>query len=336
MNMDGFQQIQGVLMNKIKSTLPANLSLADELADLLQVSSDSAYRRIRCETALTIDEIFLICQHFNISFDSLTSVKSGCVSFSYNEVKTGNDMIRYLVAIKEDMVRISKSPGRQITYTAVDMPIFHYFKFPEYFYFKMFYWLRSVANDPALQSKKFRVSDLSPEIRDLCMQLADLYAIVPSTEVWSDSILASVLKQITFYWQLGLFENREDAFRLIETIKKTLQMVERQAELNMKLSVRGESDNFSHNYQLYQSDIEIGTNYILVSAGNLKSLYSSFHTFNYMVTTSQEFCTLSENWMNNLIKQASLISGVGEKYRFQFFKKMYCQLDELARMVEKD
>jgi len=336
MNMDGFQQIQGVLMNKIKSTLPANLSLADELADLLQVSSDSAYRRIRCETALTIEEIFLICQHFNISFDSLTSVKSGCVSFNYNEVKTTNDMIRYLVAIKEDMIRINKSPERHITYTAVDMPIFHYFKFPEYFYFKMFYWLRSVANDPALQLKKFRVSDLSPEIRDICMQLADLYAFVPSTEVWSDSILASVLKQFTFYWQLGLFESQEDAFRLIEAVKKTLQMVEHQAELNMKLSVRGESDNFSHNYQLYQSDIEIGTNYILVSVGSFKSLYSSFHTFNYMVTTSQEFCTLSENWMNNLIKQASLISGVGEKYRFQFFKKMYCQLDELTRMVEKD
>ena len=96
MNTNGFQQIQGVLMNKIKSTLPANLSLADELADLLQLSPDSAYRRIRCETALTIDEIALICKHFNISFDSLTAVMSGCVSFNYHEVRSVEDMTRYL------------------------------------------------------------------------------------------------------------------------------------------------------------------------------------------------------------------------------------------------
>lgn len=334
MNTKGFQEIQGVLINKVKSTLPANISVADELADLLQVSTDSAYRRIRGETALTIDEILLICNHFKVSFDSLTSSQGGCVSFTYNEVKTTRHMVRYLTEIRDEMTRISKSPEKHIIYTAVDMPLFHYFKFPEYYYFKMFYWLRSVANDPELQLKKFRVSDLNSEIIDLCRQVADLYTMVPSTEVWSDSILTSVIKQVNYYWQSGIFDTPEDALRLIEAIRKTLEMVQHESEMNMKLFINGQSDNFSHNFHLYHSDIEIGTNYILVSVGKVKILYSSFHTFNKMFTTSQEFCLLTENWMNNLIKQANLISGVAEKYRFQYFKKIYCQLDELVRIVE--
>ncbi|MEI6455734.1 MAG: hypothetical protein WCO93_05555 [bacterium] len=334
--MSEFQEIQGRLMNKIKSTLPVSISLVDELADLLQVSSDSAYRRIRGETALTIDEIFMICSHFKISFDSLTAVQANCVAFNYNEVMTSQHFIRYLTEIRDDMIRISKAPEKHITYAAVDVPIFHYFKYPEYYYFKMFYWLRSVANDPELQLKKFTLSDIDPQITDLCRQLADLYATIPSTEIWSDSILASVLKQVSYYWQSGVFETKEDAISLILSIKKTMETVQHESEMNLKLMVSGGSSDLRSNFILYHSEIEIGNNNILVAVGDVKILYSSFHTFNKMFTTNREFCLLSETWMKNLIKQANLISGVAEKYRFQFFKKMYNQLDTLIRLIEKE
>ncbi|MCX6245312.1 MAG: hypothetical protein NTU98_11480 [Bacteroidetes bacterium] len=334
--MKGFQETQGLLFNKIKTTLPSNLSLVDVMSDLLQVSSDSAYRRIRGETPLTLDEIILICNHFKVSFDALTSLQAGTVNFSYNKVEKEADFIRYLTEIRDEMTRISRASEKSITYTAVDIPIFHYFRFPEYFYFKMFYWLRSVAYDPDYLTKKYRVSDVLPEVVDLCKQLSDLYAIVPSTEVWSDSILNSIIKQIIYYWNAGLFESKDDALKLIDGVRKTLEHVQREAEMNMKLLVSGETNNFDKNFQLYYSDIEIGNNFIIVSIGHLKVVYSSFHTFNKMFTTNRDFCDLTEYWTNTLIKQANLISGVAEKLRFQFFKRMYCQLDAAVQTIEKD
>ncbi len=331
--MGDFQELQGGLMNKVKSSLPPSISLVDELADLLKVSSDSAYRRIRGETALTIEEVFQICSHYKISFDSLLAIQSNCVAFNYNEVRSGKHFIRYLSEIRDDMVRISKAPEKHITYAAVDVPIFHYFKYPEYYYFKMFYWLRSVSNEPELQAKKFRVSDVAPEITSLCRELADLYAVIPSTEIWSDSILASVLKQVNYYWHSGVFDSREDALSLIRSIRKTLETVQHESEMNMKLLLNGSTRDLKSNFTLYQSDIEIGNNNILVSIGSTKILYSSFHTFNKMFTSNREFCDLSESWMKNLIRQANLISGVAEKYRFQFFKKMFSQLDSLEQMI---
>ena len=331
--MKSFQEVQGLLINKIKSSLAENISLADELADLLQISTDSAYRRIRGETALTIDEITAICNHYKISFDALTAPLSGFVSFSYQDVTTASDFIRYLTEIKNEMERISKAADRQITYAAVDMPIFHYFTSPEYLYFKMFYWLRSVSNDPDYMTKKFRVSDVNEEVVSLCGQLSDLYALIPSTEVWSDSILNSIIKQISYYWQSGVFYNREEAISLIGAVRKTVEKVQRESEMNMKLLSSGQTNNFEHNYQLYHSDIEIGNNFILVRIGNIKVLYNSFHTFNKMFTSNPGFCCLTEKWMNNLIKQANLISGVAEKHRFQFFQKMYCQLDALCTEI---
>jgi hypothetical protein len=330
------QEIQSLFISKLKSTLPENISLADELADLLQVSNDSAYRRIRGETALTIDEICTLCNHYKISFDALTSVQSGFVSFSYHEVKSSENFVNYLTEIRNDLVRINRAPEKQIIYGAVDIPIFHYFTSPEYLYFKMFYWLRSVSNDPGFLQKKFRTTDVSKSVTDLCLELADLYAGIPSIEIWSDSILNSILKQITYYWQSGVFYNKEEAFNLIEAIRSTLEKVQRESEMNMKLMASGQTHNFEKNFTLYHSDIEIGNNSILVKVGESKLLFTSFHTFNKMSTTNHEFCNLTDYWMNNLIKQANLISGVAEKHRFQFFQKMYVQLDNLVTMIEKE
>lgn len=330
------QEIQGLLFAKMRSTLPPNISLADELADLLQVSTDSAYRRIRCETALTIDEITVICRHYHISFDALSSSQPGFVSFNYQEVNTYDDFLQYLHEIRESLIRISKSPEKQIIYAAVDMPVFHYFTFPEYLYFKMFYWLRSVANDPAFLNRKFRVSDIPEEVTRLCRELADLYAIIPSTELWTENILNSFLKQVSYYWQTGVFDSRDEAIALLQAVRKTLDKVQRESEENMKLLSTGLTNDFAKNYHLYVSDIEIGNNFILVHAGETQVLYVSFHTFNKMFTANPAFAALTEKWMNNLIRQASLISGVAEKQRFQFFRKIYGQLELLSDSIENE
>ena len=326
--------IQGVLINKIKSTLPANISLADELADLLEISSDSAYRRIRGETAFTIHEIATICEHFKFSFDSLMPLQQGLVNFNYNEVNTYSDYFRYLTEIRDELARFIRIPERHITYAAVDVPVFHYFAFPEYLHFKMFYWLRSVANDPEYSGKKYAVSDINQELTDICRELADLYAAIDSTEIWSESILSSVLKQVMYYWQTGVFASREDALHLVDSVKKTIQKVQRDSEMNMKLRSNGLTHDLTPNFQLFSSDIEIGNNFILVSLGQMKILYMSFHTFNKMFTTNQPFNTLTEKWMSNLIRQANLISGVGEKQRFRFFQTLYNQLDDLTHTIQ--
>ena len=47
---------QILLMQRIKEALPKNISLVDELADLLKISNDSAYRRMRGQTDLSVEK----------------------------------------------------------------------------------------------------------------------------------------------------------------------------------------------------------------------------------------------------------------------------------------
>ncbi len=49
--------VQQIFFQHIKSNLAAHLSLVDEVAELLNISNDSAYRRIRGEKPLSFEEI---------------------------------------------------------------------------------------------------------------------------------------------------------------------------------------------------------------------------------------------------------------------------------------
>ena len=63
--------IQEILFQSIKSKSNPNISFVHELSELLEISYDSAYRRIRGEKELSLEELKTICFHYKISVDAL-------------------------------------------------------------------------------------------------------------------------------------------------------------------------------------------------------------------------------------------------------------------------
>lgn len=76
-------------IKRIKKVVPPNISLADEIAGVLEISNDSAYRRLRGETAITLDEAMTLCNHFKINLDASGSKTQGKVTFVYKSI--GNE-----------------------------------------------------------------------------------------------------------------------------------------------------------------------------------------------------------------------------------------------------
>src|SRR5687767_14276909 len=78
--------IQDNFISRFRQALPPGLGVAEELADLLGVSIDSAYRRIRGETGLTIDEIYQVAKKYPISIDDVFSNRGETVTFGYTKL----------------------------------------------------------------------------------------------------------------------------------------------------------------------------------------------------------------------------------------------------------
>lgn len=328
--------VQKHLIDILDNLCPKNESLADLLADLLQVSKDSAYRRIRCEKIIDLNELVLISKHFRISLDSMLGLTSNSVVFDYDSIKHTADYKRYLQSIIDDLNLIAKHDNVKLIYASQDIPLYHYFYSEPLARFKFFYWLRSIVNAEEFQNQVFREAEIDDELIHLGKELYNVYTRVPSEEIWTELTPASLFKQVEFCWSSGLFFDKDQALIVCDEIKQTFNRIEQQARSGIKIDVSGQPAGFGKNYKLYLSEIEIGNNCILTQVGEHQSVYLTFNTFNKIVTANNIFSEEVCKWLNNLTSKSTPISEVSEKHRYQFFKKLNKGLEEVRKRIELD
>ena len=320
--------IQDKFFDQLKKALPPNISIADELSDLLGISNDSAYRRMRGGTALSLDEAAIISRKYKISLDPvISSALDNEVTFSYTSLSNKiENFEKYLQRILEQLKMINQYDVKQITYSAEDIPMFYNFLYPELSAFKLYYWYKSILTVPEFEGKKFDFNIITKKNLELCHAIFNEYKKIPSIELWNEETISTTLKQVQFCIDTGLFVKKEDAIRVISQIKEMIQLVQKQAGLSSKTE---EAIGQEKNFTLYSTEVMMSTNSILIGIGELKFAYLSFNTVNSMTTNNVYYCNEMEQWLNNMIKKSTLISGVAEKQRFQFFNTIYKRIDAL-------
>lgn len=319
--------MQEVFIKHLKQAVPANVSLVDDIADLLNISNDSAYRRLRNETELSLDETYKICKHYRISIDSVLSNKGDSVTCNYIKLTDSEENFdNYLTGLLMQLERLQKSEDAKIIYAAEEIPIFHSFFSKELAAFKLFYWQRSVLNIPVYQTKKFDWDVISEKQLEITDKIHKTYLKIPSTEIWTDETINTTIKQIEYYFESGAFKEKEDAILVLQELKKMAQAINQYAE--------EENKSKSCSFNLYNSDLVIGTNCIHVTVASSVISYISFNTMNSLTTSNNQFCEEIEHWMKNLIKKSTLISSIAEKQRFQFFSKAYKAIDNCIERIK--
>jgi len=324
-------EVQNHFITKLKEILPQGFGLAEEIADILDVSIDSAYRRIRGETELTIEEIYKITKKYTISIDDVFSNRSDTVTFAYTKLTDSDKNFEfYLSRIQNHLKAINQFEQKKIYYVAEEIPIFYSFFSKKLTEFKLFYWQRSVLNVADYQQQKFEFGFVSQKLIDIAHGVFTEYQSVPSTEIWTTETVLTGLRQIKFYFDSGIV-NQKQAIELLEEYKKMIELVHRNAE-NARKNVSDKNESFF----LYNSEVVLGTNCIYVLTGESKYSYISFNTLNSLTTNNPQFCEETEHWVRNLEKKSTLISGVAEKQRYQFFNKMFKKVDSYIEAVKAD
>ena len=90
-------ELQQAFFSTVKNSIPPHLSMVDEIADLLKLSYDSVYRRVRGEKPITMAELKILCEHFHISLDHVLQLKTDSVVFQAPNInKENEEFIDYL------------------------------------------------------------------------------------------------------------------------------------------------------------------------------------------------------------------------------------------------
>lgn len=312
--------IQEYLFRRIKDKLPSEASLADVVADLLHVSNDSAYRRIRGETLLVLEEVKILCDRFGISLDQTLDSTENTVVFNTVNLNNENYSFKsYLTDILRNLKFVASFENKEIIYLTKDFPIFHNFICKPLFAFRYFFWMKSILQHPEFIHVKFSPGLLTKDIEELGEQIVRTYNSIPSTEIWNTECVNSTISQIEYYREAGYFVSDADVQTIYDGLQEVTEHLRREAETGCKC-YPGENPDFQKsNFQFYYNRVILGDNTILSLLNGRKALYLVYDVLNYMVTQDEIFCEQVYLKLQNLMRRATILSNVSEKQRNMFF-----------------
>lgn len=311
--------VQEDFIRLLRNMVPSGVQLVAEVGTALSLSNDSVYRRLRGETEFSLSEMVKLCNYFHISFDGFCASHRGSAYFQYQWPVDSIELFQqYLCRIRDEMMILKNAKEREIIYVTADIPFFILFAFPQLAWFKCYYWMRSVMNVPEYQNSFFEDEVAPEELMSIGNEILEAYRVVPSTEIWSEHTLNSILKQIDFYSESGFFKDSETPQKLYADLLSLMSEIRSMTESGTKRKDHA-GDN---NYTFYLCDIEIGNNCIYTSLGKNQKVLLRHSTFNTLETSDEIFCTTTRNWLNGLIRKSTQLSVMAEKQRNEFFQNL--------------
>ncbi|WP_296697857.1 hypothetical protein [Algoriphagus sp.] len=328
---------QILFFKTLKSSIPSYSSLVDEVSETLQISVDSAYRRIRGEKLLDFDEIFTLCKKFNVSVDKLFGINSNTVVFkgNQNNFKNNNFQI-WMEDVLAQLEMVNSFNSKHIYFLLKDMPPWYHYYHHELAAFKFFFWKKSILFNDELKEEKFRISDnLFSKYEEVTRKIIKTYNKIPSTEIWNLEGINTTIRQIDLYHEMGIILYPKDTLRLYQCMLEVVDHLEKMAELGKKFMPGQTQLDNSPEYNFLVNEYVLGDNTFFVKLDDTKVTYLNYSVIYFIGTSDLTFNEGMFSNLENLIKKSTQISKVGEKERRQFFnklrKKIQVRIDILSK-----
>jgi hypothetical protein len=332
--MGNNQELQEQLFRKIREAIPHNSSLVNEVSDALNVSTDSAYRRIRGEKSLIIEEIFILSTKFNVSMDEIFGTKTLGDSFMCRMIEAKDITFeQYLKNLYNNLVQIQSLKNPEIIYFAKDIPVFQHFHFPSLAVFKIFFWSKTVMEISEFKDIKFDPEMFDMSTLEMGKKVLNIYSRIPSVEIWNEETITSGLRQLEYYLTSGIIGHKEIALGLCDDFNALIDHICHQAEQGAKF-LPGTEPLIPGNYKLYHNEVILGDNSICVTSDSLKMTFLTSGVLNLMVSTEKRFCEKVEDYLRTMMKKSSLISKDSEKERARFINLLHQKVNYTKERIK--
>ncbi len=310
---------QQVFFQHIKGLLPPHLSMVDEVAEVLNISNDSAYRRIRGEKPIALEEIKKLCIHFKISLDQFMHLNSDSVLFTGKLAERTNfSFDLYLDNFLCEMQMINSFQEKEMYYWPKDAPVFYYYQFPELAAFKFFFWMKTALDYPEYSRAKFNFADFNEKLRITGEKILETYNNIPSHEIWNVDNINTYLQQIEYYKDTNVFASKNDIIILYECLEKMVDHIEAQAEAGYKFNYNAKGSTGAP-IKIYVNEFIIGDNTVMAVLNKKPVIFLNHSFLNICSTQDPVFCDYMFEYFQKLIRKSTLISSGSEKQRSTFF-----------------
>ena len=318
-------QLQQQLFSFLKDSIPPHLSLVDELCDLLNLSHDSVYRRIRGEKPITLAELKIICEKYHISLDQLLQLENESVLFDAPGLNgMPAEFSDYMNAVLNQLKYFNSFTTRDMHYLCKDSTIWNFYLFPELAAFKTFFWSKTINNQAALSNKMFSFEEFPyHDCFLLGQQVLKEYNQIPSVELWNLESMHSTLNQIAYYKDAGNFKSKYDLELVINSFINMVDHLQLQAEKGVKFMPGDTELSYRASIQFFINELILGNNTMVINLDGKKISMVTYSVFHYLFTKDPRFSTKVMASFDTLLNRSTLVSKTGEKDRNRFFNPFF-------------
>lgn len=314
--------LQSHLLDAIRSIVGDKISLNDIVSGVLDISYDAAHRRTSGKSKLSFDEAFLLAQKYHLSLDELAGVASKNIVAVEKTQGISNEkgLEEYFRNSTTSLLGLSKLGG-EILYSAKDIPIFYLLQGDILTRFKIYVWLKLL--DDSLMNTSFTDFNPSLSLMQEAKKLGNVYANVPTTEIWDITTINSTLKQIHFYFEAGMLSN-DDALLLCNTLH----------ELVLKLL--GKLKKSPSELKIYYNELLLMNNQVLVTTAHSTMLYVPFTMLSYFLCADRTTTKEAAIYFDKQMKHSKLLNDTSEKEQNRFANKMLKKVTALTNIIEAE
>lgn len=317
--------LHSAFVKALEGIIPKKTVLADFISKTLCIEKETAYRRLRGEVHFSFREVGLLAEKLNISLDDLI-IKNGSglqkkmimelplnyLAGTYGQLQI-LDMVNYLEVFTREA---NSEYGAALS--GIPFSLFLQYSFLARF-FRLKYVNHAESTFACVPFEKIKESDAKIQYRN---ELYFLYRQISHTYyIWDRTIIPTLVNDIKYSNSIRLITDTE-----LSELKRELHRFLDDLEYTASQGVFKETGN---KFELYISDAHIDMTYAYMRSDKRNtSMLSSFILF---FNTSEDKASFQKvnNWLKSLKRFSTLVSGIAERERIQFFEEQRSIVDTL-------
>lgn len=314
---------QAQLVFLIKQKLTANESIGSVISELLDISTDAAYRRVRCEKPIGMDELALLCKHFNISLDQIFEIPQKTVVFDFYDFDKSNFSLDvYLLNIRDSLLNLKNQNEAKLILTINNTHFFQLFNFPELVKFKLFFWMKMNLQLDEFQKVKYTDFRFSQDQLNTCNEILNLYNSIPSVEIYDVELFGGLAREVYYYSISKELEDLESAKLLFESINELIDHLCAQAKNAKKFKVNTPVPASDRGIDVYVNEILNSVASFYYETEKNQGLFVAHNFMNSLHTNNQYYVNQTKDVLDSIIEVSTKISHSNHKLRNNFFGKL--------------
>lgn len=318
--------VEKKLVEKILKNIPVNLKPADYLMEILNISRNSAYRRLKGEKSFTFQEVLKLSSIQEFSIDE--------ISASVNNLSLSNSKTNISLPLEENLFEAlnylhkladkhKQAKDSEIIITINQLIPTSVFAQPYLFRFLYYKWMHQTRKIP--MNYTFSQITVPSDIISLTLKYQELTSSIKNVSIIIyPEIFQNIITDIQYFYKRKLVSDKE-----LKKLKTSLRSFIRAHEIILQKI----PDSQSVKYDCYLSSLFVASNTIYSSYDGIEEVNYWPYSINPITITSPTQCKLHKGWCESLKRYSTLITAANEMALVNYMSQQYEYIENMDKII---